>query len=427
MPIKSSRAPVDHLRRLEVTLTCAKLGYTNTEVFGEKRCTVGIMMRRSVGPNAHRTIMQELSGACGDLGTFIPHVIGAMTVAGLAPAGVLLGFGVFMISTGLFYGLPLPVQPMKAVSAVILTNGLRPGEVAAAGMMLGIVLLVLGITGWIGRLARAIPQSVSAGLQLGLGLLMGVLGIKLILQTPWIGFGALVALFVMSRIPRCPAAPLVLAAAAVVGWLSNSAAIPNGMNFSARLPQVVLPAWSEVSRSFEIAVLPQLSLTLTNAVIVTASLSRELFPETGSRASERNLALSSGLANVLLCPFGAMPMCHGAGGSQAQYRFGARTGLAPIIFGVVVLILAIGFANHAAGLFAMIPIGAVGALLILAGTDLAISRRLFDGKPSCWWVIGATALVTLTINPALGLILGWIVEPIRATVVRRLIMQTRKP
>jgi MFS superfamily sulfate permease-like transporter len=114
-------------------------------------------------------------------------------------------------------------------------------------------------------------------------------------------------------------------------------------------------------------------------------------------------------------------MCHGAGGLQAQYRFGARTGLAPIIFGVVVLVLAVGFADHAATLFAVIPIGAVGALLILAGSDLAISRRLFDGKPSCWPVIGVTALVTLTINPALGLILGWITELIRAAIVRRLI------
>ena len=51
----------------------------------------------------------------GDLGTFIPHVIGAMTVAGLAPAGVLFGFAAFLIGTGLFYGLPLPVQPMKAI------------------------------------------------------------------------------------------------------------------------------------------------------------------------------------------------------------------------------------------------------------------------------------------------------------------------
>jgi len=120
-----------------------------------------------------RRFLLECSGACGDLGTFIPHVTGAITVAGLAPAGVLFGFAAFLIATGLLYRLPLPVQPMKAISAVILTGGLRPGEVAAAGMIIGVVLLVLGITGWIGRLARAIPQSVSAGLQLGLGLLMG--------------------------------------------------------------------------------------------------------------------------------------------------------------------------------------------------------------------------------------------------------------
>jgi len=150
----------------------------------------------------------ECSGACGDLGTFIPHVIGAMTVAGLAPAGILFGFAAFLISTGLYYGLPLPVQPMKAISAVILTGGLRPGE----GITIGVVLLMLGITGWIGRLARAIPQSVSAGLQLGLGLLMVVLGLKLILETPWLGFGSLALLFALTRVPHCPAAPLALGA-----------------------------------------------------------------------------------------------------------------------------------------------------------------------------------------------------------------------
>jgi MFS superfamily sulfate permease-like transporter len=117
---------------------------------------------------------------------------------------------------------------------------------------------------------------------------------------------------------------------------------------------LVIPTWAEVWRSLGIAVLPQLSLTLTNAVIVTASLSRELFPSTGEIASERNLALSSGLANILLCPFGAMPMCHGAGGLQAQYRFGGRTGLTPIIFGTALLVFAVGFADRAAGLFALI-------------------------------------------------------------------------
>ena len=94
--------------------------------------------------------------------------------------------------------------------------------------------------------------------------------------------------------------------------------------------------------------------------------------------------------------------------------------------GLEVLVLAGGFADHAAGLLAIIPIGAVGALLILAGTDLAVSRRLFDGKPSCWWVIGVTALMTVTVNPALGLILGWMTEFIRAAVVRRLLLGRRK-
>ena len=349
-----------------------------------------------------------------------------MTVAGLPPAGVLFGFAAFLIATGLFYGLPLPVQPMKAISAVILTGGLRPGEVAAAGMMIGVVLLALSVTGWIGRLARAIPQSVSAGLQLGLGVLIGVLGLKLILETPWLGFGSLALLFALTRIPQCPAAPIALAAAMIAEWATGKVGIASVVAITPGTPPLVVPSWPEVWHSFQVAVLPQLSLTLTNAVIVTASLSRELFPSTGSIASERRLALSSGLANVLLCPLGAIPMCHGAGGLAAQFRFGARTGLAPIIFGAVLLVLAIALADHAAALFALIPMGAVGSLLIFAGADLAISRRLFDGKPSCLWVIGATALVTVSVNPAVGLILGWIAELIRAAIVRHLILERPK-
>jgi Molybdate transporter of MFS superfamily len=256
------------------------------------------MFRRPSSP-PQRSIMQELVGACGDLGTFIPHVIGAITVASLAPAGVLFGFAAFLIATGLFYGLPLPVQPMKAISAVILTGGLQPGEVAAAGIMIGVVLLVLGVTGSIGWLARAIPQSVSGGLQLGLGILMGALGFKLILESPWLGFGSLALLFTLTRIPRCPAAPLALAAAMSAGWATGNTGITSEVAITPVAPHLVVPSWPEVWRSLEVAVLPQLSLTLTNAVIVTASLSRELFPSTGEVASERRLALSSGLASCV--------------------------------------------------------------------------------------------------------------------------------
>ena len=163
--------------------------------------------------------------------------------------------------------------------------------------------------------------------------------------------------------------------------------------------------------------LPQLPLTLTNAVIVTALVCRDLFPH-AARASERNLALSTGLANLLLCPFGALPMCHGAGGVQAQHRFGARTGLAPVMLGAVLLLLGLVCAASAASLLALIPISAVGALLLVAGADLAVSRRLFDAQPSCWPVIAAAAAATLIWNPAVGLVVGCGGEVARKAILR---------
>jgi MFS superfamily sulfate permease-like transporter len=72
----------------------------------------------------------------------------------------------------------------------------------------------------------------------------------------------------------------------------------------------------------------------------------------------------------------------------------------------------------------MIPIGAVGALLVFAGTDLAMSRRLFDARPSCWPVIAATSITTVFVNPAVALIAGWAAEFIRAMIMRQM---TRRP
>ena len=126
------------------------------------------------------------------------------------------------------------------------------------------------------------------------------------------------------------------------------------------------------------------------------------------------------------CCFVPSARCRCATGQGASRRNTALVPAPPIIFGAVLLVLAVAFTDHAAALFALIPIGAVGSLLIFAGTNLAISRRLFDGKPSCLWVIGATALVTVTVNPALGLVLGWVAELIRAAIVRRFIPERPK-
>ena len=74
-----------------------------------------------MGSIGNRTV-KEFSGALGDIGTLLPLSLGAIGVAGLAPVPVLLGFALFYIATGLYYRLPVPVQPMKAVAALLLTT-----------------------------------------------------------------------------------------------------------------------------------------------------------------------------------------------------------------------------------------------------------------------------------------------------------------
>ena len=219
-------------------------------------------------------------------------------------------------------------------------------------------------------------------------------------------------------LPRFPAAPVMLAAAIAAGWAAGLVQPPTDIGLAWSSLGVAVPSLAEIWRGIELLVLPQLPLTLTNAVIVTALVCRDLFPAAAGRASERNLALSTGLANLALAPLGAMPMCHGAGGVQAQHRFGARTGLAPVLLGSALLVLGLGFAGSAAALFAVIPLAAVGALLLVAGGDLAVSRRLFDAQPSCWPVIALAAGITLAFNPALGLLAGCAGEVVRKAVLR---------
>jgi MFS superfamily sulfate permease-like transporter len=370
----------------------------------DRRADTGARQTRRPG------VAGEISGAFGDLGTFLPHTLGAITVAGLAPAGVLLSFGIFYLATGLFYRLPIPVQPMKAVSAVLITSGLSAGEIAAAGLCLGLILLVLVVTGAIARFGRLVPQSVVTGLQLGLGITLALLSLELMAELPWLGVVTAFLLLLLLRVPRCPATLVALGAAIALAHLAGPGVAWPELAWAPAWPALVVPGLGDLQRALGSAVLPQLPLTLTNAVIVTAALAHDLYGERASRATPRNLALSSGIANLALAPFGALPMCHGAGGLAAHHRFGARTGLAPAFLGVLLLGVGVTFADQAGALLAVIPLAAVGALLLFSAADLALSRRLFDARPSCWPVIGITAALTAWADPFWGLLGGCLAE-----------------
>jgi hypothetical protein len=360
--------------------------------------------------------LRELSGALGDLGTLLPLMLGSIAVVGLAPLPVLASFAIFYIATAAWYRLPIPVQPMKAVAVVLLTAELGPATLAASGVMLGGALLLLGLTGWITRLARIVPQSVLAGLQLGLGLALALLSLDLMATAPLLAIVTAGLLGGLLLVPRAPAALIALAAAIVLAPMLGVAG--TGLEITAPALPLAWPSAAELENAFSLLVLPQLSLTLTNAILLTALVAGDYFGERAAHVTARRLSVSSGLANLLLTPLGALPMCHGAGGLAAHYRFGARTGTAPLLLGLGLLAVALLPGGVGLALLAAIPTAALGALLVVAAGELALSRRLFDCRPSCWPVIAATAAITLWADPFWGLVAGSAAELARLAVIR---------
>ncbi|KMQ73277.1 putative sulfate/molybdate transporter [Marinobacter subterrani] len=362
-------------------------------------------------------LVRDASGALGDLGTLIPLGLGAIGLAGLAPIPVLVGFAVFYIATGLYYRLPVPVQPMKAVAALLLTTQLSSQSLVAGGVLIGAILLVLGLTGWINGAARLIPRSVLSGLQLGLGMMLAYMSFGLMATSLPLGIVTLAIVGITLKLcPNWPVALIGLIGAVVLGTLLGAPGLmlPLADPVAFTLPE--LPGIGDWQQAVPTLVLPQLALTLTNAIVLTTLVVGDYFGEQSHRVTPARLSVSTGLANLFLVPLGALPMCHGAGGVAAHHRFGARTGLAPVLLGTGLLMIAI--IPGGLSVIAAIPMAGLGALLFVAAAELGLSRRLWAAKPSCWPVIGITALVTVWVDPFFGLLAGVASETFRAAWLR---------
>ena len=368
-------------------------------------------------PSVQKHLVRDAGGALGDLGTLIPLGLGAIGLAGLAPVPVLLGFAVFYIATGLYYRLPVPVQPMKAVAALLLTTQVTSQSLVASGVLIGAILLVLGLTGWINSAARLIPRSVLSGLQLGLGLMLAHMSLGLMATSLPVGIVTLALLGItLKLLPKWPAALIGLAGAVAVGSLLGAPGLmlPLADSVVLSLPEFQgIDGWQQAVSTL---VLPQLALTLTNAIVLTALVVGDYFGEQSHRVTPARLSVSTGLANLFLVPLGALPMCHGAGGVAAHHRFGARTGMAPALLGTGLLLVA--FVPGGLSMIAAIPMAGLGALLFVAAPELALSRRLWTAKPSCWPVIAITALITVWVDPFFGLLAGVASETFRSAWVR---------
>lgn len=349
----------------------------------------------------------EVSGAFGDLGTFLPYVVAAVSVGLLAPTPVLLGFAAGYLLVAVVYRSPIAVQPMKAIGALMLAGALSSQDIAWAGATIGAALIVFAAIPALGSAARAVPQSVVAGLQAGLGLVLLLVAVDY-MQGSWgLAVAALACLACAHAWPRGPWAILVVAGGMFLAPAGAGPEAVSSIEAPSAAPLAVLSA-----------VVAQLPLTLLNAIVVTAAVAHELFPQTRRRVSVRRLAATSGCLNLALVPFGAMPMCHGAGGVAAHHRFGARGIGAPLLIAMLCLV------GAAAGptvieVLARIPDAVIGALLAFAALDLILSRRVFDARPDCQPVIAVTAAATLAGSALLGLVAGLAAETLRGHIVRK--------
>ena len=350
--------------------------------------------------------LPEISGSLGDLGTFLPHIIAAVTVVGMDPTGILVCFGLAYALSGAFYGIPMAVQPMKAASAAVLIEPMDPGAVVGAGIVIGLFFLIIGASGAITKIARVLPPTIAAGLQLGLGLSLGALGIRMITADPWFGVvgTAFMLLFIGKK--RLPVALIAVVLGAAVGLALGTVPMPPPLEVGLHLPHVAWPTWAQVVHGTEYAVLPQIPLTLTNAILVTAAVSRQLFPKELHPANERNLALTTGAMNLLAAPFGGYLMCHGAGGIVGHHRFGARTATAPVLIGVIFLALGLLFGSGGYAVLRTIPEGVLGALLLLSGIELAQSSKPQSFAEADLFLVLAMAVVCVALNPAIAFAAG---------------------
>lgn len=362
----------------------------------------------------------EWSGAFGDLGTLVPFLLAYITIVGIEPAGMLLAFGIAFVAAGAYFRTPFPVQPMKAIGAVAVTGAaqtavITPEAVAVAALATGLIWLVIGVTGTAERVARWVGRPVTLGIVLGLGVAFMLDGTRMMATEIWLAAPLLLITILLLSNRALLAMVLILAAGAAWAVITEPAVAGALAGVEMELKPPVWPfrdvTWEAVFVGIVLLALPQVPLTLGNAVIAPVEFNNREFPQ--RLVTERQVAVSTGIMNALGSLIGGVPMCHGAGGMAAQVSFGAKTGGAPIIIGVLLIGLALAFSESVAILLRLFPHPALGVMLFLAGVQLALGSCDFSkDKGERFVTLGTAALSIWNVGMAFvfGVAVLWIVR-----------------
>jgi len=328
----------------------------------------------------------ELSGAFGDIGTDLPLIIGMLLATNLEISNTLIVYGILQIITSLVYGMPMPVQPLKAVALIVITQKISSDIIWGAGIAIGVIMLILTLTGLVSWLNRVIPKTVVRGIQLGLGLQLCLLSVKDYIPadktTGYIfAFIAFIIGLILIGNRKYPPAIFILLLGVIYMFFFHFNIIPD-LRFS--VPRILIPhlTWQSIISGLIILAIPQIPLSLGNSIFATHQIAHDLFPE--KKITVKKIALTYSLMNLISPLLGGIPVCHGSGGIAGHYTFGGRTGGSTLIYGLFYLILGLFFSGNSVETLMIFPKPILGTILLFEGfamillvKDIIVDRSMF--------------------------------------------------
>lgn len=307
----------------------------------------------------------EFTGALGDSVTVLPLVVALALLTDISLPHVLLAFGVFQVVWGITYGLPVSVEPMKALAALAIAGALTYADLVLAGVVLGILLLTIGLTGTLTRVEKWIGEPVIRGVQFAVALLLLETAVRLALADVLLaGAGLGIAVLVVAVGYRNASALVVLGGGVVLALVTTGLPVPQWPGLPPIPPVTEADIWRTADGMFA-----QFAMTIGNAALATSLLFADRFDET---VSPDDLSTSMGAMNLAAVPVGGIPMCHGCDGVAGKHEFGARTGGANVILGA--LYLGAAFVATAA-LLSAFPLAMLGVLLVIVSVSLGTAVR----------------------------------------------------
>ena len=307
----------------------------------------------------------------------------------------------------------MPVQPLKAVALIVITQNIPSEVIWGGGLAIGIIMLILTLTGLIVWLNKVIPKTVIRGIQLGLGLQLCLLALKDYIpsdKTSGLIF-ALIA-FIIGLIlignRKYPPAILIMLSGLIYMFLFHFNVLAD-IRFSA--PTFTIPqlSYQNILSGLVLLGIPQIPLSLGNSIFATNQIAQDLFPE--KKVTVRKIGLTYSLMNIISPFLGGIPVCHGSGGIAGHYTFGGRTGGSTLIYGLFYLILGIFFSGNSVETLMIFPKPMLGVILLFEGIalillvkDIIIDRNMFFIA-----IVVAICAIGLTNGYLIGMITGTVI------------------